>query len=493
MPSSTARAGRTPKLPLHAGSARLRRLQLVADALSVLFAMWLATRLRSALSEAWPALKAPAPFHEYALLSYLVVPLWLTLVVVLGLGSTFERPLGPAELATRLVRHHVLGVVSLSVVQYFSQSVVNRSLVLCFVAASFALMYGQRAVSGAWLAYQHAQGHAGTRVLLVGLPSRRMVEFVRDAKSHPLAPQVLGYIADDPPADGLSAPPPDAPPLARVGGLAQLAQILHERAVDQVVFFAPYHHPEDMQRELAACETVGVAANFVVDARQLTRAAPRIAELYDHCVIRFDVAPKPPDALALKHALDPLVAGIALVLAAPLMLCIALAIRVSMGAPVLFVQRRAGRYGRPFSMLKFRTMRRGAEAERARLLAHNEMDGPVFKLTADPRVTPLGHFLRRTSLDELPQLINVLSGAMSLVGPRPLPVQEQEQIHGFSRRRLAMKPGLTCLWQISGRSDVVFDDWMLLDLKYVDEWSLWLDLQIVLRTVPVVLFGRGAR
>jgi lipopolysaccharide/colanic/teichoic acid biosynthesis glycosyltransferase len=144
-------------------------------------------------------------------------------------------------------------------------------------------------------------------------------------------------------------------------------------------------------------------------------------------------------------------------------------------------------------MLKFRTMRPDAEREQAMLRAGNEMTGPVFKLRDDPRVTPLGRMLRRTSLDELPQLFNVLAGSMSLVGPRPLPLSEQAAIRGWQRRRLTMKPGMTCLWQVSGRSDVDFVDWMLLDLKYIQDWSLWLDLVVLFKTVPVVLFGRGAR
>jgi lipopolysaccharide/colanic/teichoic acid biosynthesis glycosyltransferase len=143
-------------------------------------------------------------------------------------------------------------------------------------------------------------------------------------------------------------------------------------------------------------------------------------------------------------------------------------------------------------MIKFRTMRPGAEAERTSLLGDNEMSGPVFKIKDDPRVTSLGRVLRKTSLDELPQLWNVLTGSMSLVGPRPLPVSEQASIHGWQRRRLMMKPGITCLWQVSGRNDLDFVDWMLLDLKYIDDWSLWLDLLILFKTVPVVVFGRGA-
>jgi lipopolysaccharide/colanic/teichoic acid biosynthesis glycosyltransferase len=144
-------------------------------------------------------------------------------------------------------------------------------------------------------------------------------------------------------------------------------------------------------------------------------------------------------------------------------------------------------------MLKFRTMRVGAEAERAALLAQNEMDGPVFKLSNDPRVTPFGRLLRRFSLDELPQLFNVLLGEMSLVGPRPLPLEETAALTGGHRRRLSMRPGLTCLWQVGGRSELPFKEWMALDLDYVDRWSLWLDLAILFRTLPAIIKGRGAR
>jgi len=169
------------------------------------------------------------------------------------------------------------------------------------------------------------------------------------------------------------------------------------------------------------------------------------------------------------------------------------AVKLTSRGPVLFIHERGGLHGRPFRMLKFRTMREGAEAERAALLAANEMDGPVFKIAADPRVTRLGRFLRRTSMDELPQLVNVVRGDMSLVGPRPLPVVETRALAGVHRRRLSVRPGITCLWQISGRSELGFREWMALDLQYVDHWSLGLDLAILLRTLPALVSRRGAR
>ena len=193
--------------------------------------------------------------------------------------------------------------------------------------------------------------------------------------------------------------------------------------------------------------------------------------------------------------MDRIGALIVLVLATPVLLLVALGIRLTSPGPVVFRQSRSGKNGKPFTMYKFRSMRSDAEMVRDELMRFNVMKGPVFKVENDPRVTPIGRFLRKTSLDEFPQLLNVLKGDMSLVGPRPLPIYEVEQFASTAqRRRLSMKPGLTCLWQVSGRNQVTdFADWVRLDLQYIDNWSLWLDVRILLKTIPVVLFGWGAR
>jgi exopolysaccharide biosynthesis polyprenyl glycosylphosphotransferase len=221
--------------------------------------------------------------------------------------------------------------------------------------------------------------------------------------------------------------------------------------------------------------------------------APQVMALGNSPFLTFDWVPTRPGALAVKYAFDVIVAAAVLLSLSPMLLAVALAIRLTMGAPVIFSQERVGLHGRRFRLYKFRTMVKDAEAQRAQLLGQNEMSGPVFKLTDDPRVTRLGRFLRKWSLDEFPQFLNVLLGQMSLVGPRPLPVAEQQEIQGWYRRRLSIKPGITGLWQVSGRSDVDFDDWMKLDLRYVEQWSLRLDLELLLRTVPAVLARRGAK
>jgi exopolysaccharide biosynthesis polyprenyl glycosylphosphotransferase len=210
-------------------------------------------------------------------------------------------------------------------------------------------------------------------------------------------------------------------------------------------------------------------------------------------LLSFSSTPSDAIALVAKRAFDLVASAAALVLLAPVLLAIAAAVKLDSPGPVLFRQRRVGLAGRTFTLYKFRSMRQDAEAQRRALEARNEMDGPVFKIRDDPRVTRVGRFLRRTSLDELPQFWNVLRGEMSVVGPRPPIPAEVRRYARWQRRRLSVKPGLTCTWQVSGRNEVDFDRWMALDLDYIDTWSLWGDVRIVLKTIPAVLLGRGAR
>jgi exopolysaccharide biosynthesis polyprenyl glycosylphosphotransferase len=199
-----------------------------------------------------------------------------------------------------------------------------------------------------------------------------------------------------------------------------------------------------------------------------------------------------PVQMAIKRCIDIAASSVALALFTPLFAAVALAIKLTSRGPVLFKQERVGRYGRPFHMLKFRTMIPNAEAMKATLMAKNEQSGPVFKMENDPRVTRVGRLLRKYSIDELPQLVNVLRGEMSIVGPRPPVPSEVARYEGWQRRRLSVRPGLTCVWQVSGRNLISFEGWMYLDMQYIDHWSLKQDLLLILKTVPVVVTGRGA-
>lgn len=470
----------------------LRRIHLAIDAVAIVSAMSLAAILRPTLRAWFPFLRELVEFSQYATLVYAALPLWLALVVAFELHTSFERVWPPTELVGRLLLLHGAGLMSLALLQFLTQSVVNRSLVAAFLACSFALMFAVRMTLNAWVRYQHRRGQSQARFLCVGQPSPRMAEFVRDVLRSPLPPVLLGYLRA-PAGAAESSVSPYPMDLKCLGDINDLGRVLHAEAVDQVMFFPPSNNPQDVREALAQCEELGVVANFSVALTQLARSTPRLSSVYEHPFVSFEMAPKHPAELALKYGLDPLLAAALLVLLSPLLLVVAAAIVATMGRPVLYAQDRAGLHGRTFKMLKFRSMVADADQRKAALAADNEMTGPVFKITNDPRVTPLGRFIRATSIDELPQLFNVLTGSMSLVGPRPLPVAEQEQIRGWQRRRLSMKPGITGLWQVSGRSNLDFEEWMQLDLKYVEQWSLTLDFILLLRTIPAVLLRRGAR
>lgn len=277
-------------------------------------------------------------------------------------------------------------------------------------------------------------------------------------------------------------------------GPKELVAALHKYGVGRVLFAFGGSAPRSLQHCIAACETEGVEAWIAANYVRTSIARPTYDTLGSTPMLVLRVTPELSWALLIKSAVDRIGAVLGLLLLSPLFALIAALIKVTSPGPVIFKQRRAGRHGVPFTMYKFRSMRTGAEKERDALSDRNQMSGPVFKIEDDPRVTTMGRWLRRTSLDEFPQLLNVLLGQMSLVGPRPLPLYEVDNFELTAhRRRLSMKPGLTCLWQVAGRNVVKdFSEWVKLDVEYIDNWSLWLDLKILLKTVPVVLLGKGA-
>jgi exopolysaccharide biosynthesis polyprenyl glycosylphosphotransferase len=314
----------------------------------------------------------------------------------------------------------------------------------------------------------------------------RACSYVDTVAAHPeWGTRIVGFVDDC-----------DAPVDPRLGGtlvhkLVDFRDLLGQ-VIDEVVIAVPRSLLESIRPVVVECAARGIPVTV-------------LANLFDDClptvrgtqygrlpVLQLaPVAPRPV-AIAVKRAIDVVGSAALLALFAPVMAAAALAIRASSAGGVIFRQERIGLRGRTFDCLKFRSMVEDAERLRETLLAHNEMDGPAFKISDDPRVTPVGRFLRRWSLDELPQLWNVLRGDMSLVGPRPPLPDEVDRYGGGQRRRLSMRPGITCLWQISGRNEIGFEGWMELDLHYIDQWSLALDLWILLSTPVAVLGRRGA-
>jgi exopolysaccharide biosynthesis polyprenyl glycosylphosphotransferase len=447
--------------------------------------------LQDALREWISILKDPPQIRTYTSVALISVPIWLVLVPVFRLQMMFERMWSIRELIAQLMKHHLTGFLVLSVMLIVTQLDFNRSLIVLFMACSFCLMLVTRVLLGFRQWYDWEHGHLRPNVILVGDVGESMDRFIKDGKDSDMAPRFLGRVTggwEEPEAEGSVSSS-----LPILGTVGELDRLLHEQHADQVIIYPPFHTPEAARGPLRACEIVGVQARLAIELTYPGRTLPTVSSVFGHPFVTFDPVPPHPERRALKHGFDAVTAALGILLLSPLFLAVAAVIWMTMGRPVFFVQKRAGRFGREFQMIKFRTMVTDAEKRRDDLASRNEMDGPVFKVTDDPRVTWLGRLLRRSSIDELPQLFNVLTGTMSLVGPRPLPTKEQQAIYGWHRRRLSMKPGITGLWQVSGRSNVDFESWMKLDLEYIDGWSLWLDFKILLRTIPAVILKKGAK
>jgi exopolysaccharide biosynthesis polyprenyl glycosylphosphotransferase len=273
-----------------------------------------------------------------------------------------------------------------------------------------------------------------------------------------------------------------------------LAEFLRRNVVEEVVVYLPFQSFYRYWVEVARlCADHGIRVRLNSDVFGLDNARWLAEDVDGSYYIATRTGVWGGGPLAVKRLIDIAISAAVMIFLSPIFLAAAIAVKLSSPGPVIFLQERIGLNKRRFKIWKFRTMVQNAEKLQAALEGRNEVSGPVFKIKDDPRITPIGKFLRRSSIDELPQLINVLKGDMSLVGPRPLPVRDYEGFNeDWQRRRFSVKPGITCLWQVNGRSGISFDQWMMLDLKYMDEWSLWLDLKILAQTVPAVMRGSGA-
>jgi exopolysaccharide biosynthesis polyprenyl glycosylphosphotransferase len=331
------------------------------------------------------------------------------------------------------------------------------------------------------------QGSGEPQILIVGsgpLAARIYHELCFDPLQ---SREVIGFVdSEAQPALGSKGP-------VHLGGVNDLERILMHRVVDRVFIGLPIKSRyEEIQHSLMACERLGVPAQYPADLFRTSLGLPFLNGPAATPVLS-PLATPDDYHLAVKRVMDVVGAGVLLVLLAPLMLTVALVVKLTSPGPVLFTQERYGYMKRRFRMYKFRTMVTDAERLQAGLEDRNEASGPAFKIRRDPRLTRFGRFLRRSSFDELPQLWNVLMGTMSLVGPRPMAIRDVGRFtEPWLMRRFSMRPGLTCLWQISDRSDLGFERWIALDLEYIDRWSLSLDLSILVRTIPAVIRGSGA-
>lgn len=455
------------------------RMQLhqLMDACIFAVSFWLAYEFRASTwfieSFNRPSIPPFEVFFWYYLVMIPISPL------VLEAQGFYDRPLIAPRRHTlwALLKGCFLVSIGLTLAFFFAKLILARSVPIWFGAFSFTLIYLKEELVQMAIKSKVGQLQYHRRFILVG--------------SHEEAARLRDELADRD-ATGLEI-------VTQVDlnetSLSQFVQMLHEHAVNGVILATRHAQFDRAEAVVHACELEGVEVWLVADFFRTQISRTSLDDFHGHPVLVFRSAPETSWQGMVKQVVDLIGALLLLVILLLPMAVVALIIKLTSPGPVLFRQLRSGLNGAPFTIYKFRTMVTNAEQFKHELASMNEMTGPVFKVTGDPRITPIGKWLRKFSIDELPQLFNVVRGEMSLVGPRPLPVDEIKRISDPAhRRRLSVKPGLTCLWQVSGRNQILdFKDWVRLDLEYIDNWSLWLDFKILLRTIPAVFAGTGAK
>ncbi len=467
----------------------------LSDGVSLVAGFFLAHLLRDQiLPQVFPYL-ADRPF--FSLRTYIPV-LFLSFLVVVGAMFSLEgyRRQPIPSLGSIFVQN--LQVVLLAFVLALALAYALRltwlSRLFLALVMLFFLVLGSLTRYGLahWFRRRAQRGSRRRVVVLVGAnPGAR--EVARRILAHPeMGIQLRGFYEYEASYDPSDVEMLQHMGIPYLGDVGLLPDFLKREVVDGVIFSVGTRIISKLEEIFLLCEDLGVDTLMAANLFPHLVARLQLEHLEDLPLLRFTTVPHNHIALFLKRMIDFSGSGVGLVLLSPLFLATAMAIKINSRGPVFFRQERMSVHGRRFQLMKFRTMVQNAEEMRDQLEELNEVDGPVFKIKDDPRITSVGRILRKTSIDELPQLWNVLKGEMSLVGPRPPIPAEVDEYEPWQRRRLSMRPGITCLWQISGRSELDFNTWMKLDLQYIDQWSLALDFLILIKTIPAVLSMRGA-
>lgn len=419
---------------------------------------------------------------------FLVV--WNIIFRLLGLYDS-RRLSGQKNEVLDIVKGTTFAVGSVCIAAFlFRLKIVTPLFVLALWFISSVTFVSSRLVARYLLSQARVRGRNLREMLIVGT-NPRAVLFARKIQAKPtLGYRVLGFVDQE--WEGMEEFRKGGYPLA--SDFERFPFLLRERAVDEVVLALPMRSLYlQASRVAALCEEQGVVVRVLSNIFNLRLARPKGGEFEGEAVTTFCTGPPEDWQHLFKRTLDIIAPLVATLILSPLFLLAAFLIKLTSQGPVFFIQERVGLNKKRFHLYKFRTMVPDAEERQQEIEHLNEASGPVFKVKNDPRITRVGKFLRKTSIDELPQLFNVLKGDMSLVGPRPLPVRDYRGFNqDWQRRRFSVRPGITCLWQINGRNSIPFDKWMELDMKYIDEWSLWMDFKILVKTIPVVLKGTGA-
>ena len=467
-------------------------LLLIADITSVVPALYAAYYSRAYLVSwipaGWGSLFNPEllPFRDYFAYLLVFVPVWsLALWLTQRYVDLLYQP--SHKQAGRLFNFFLVAGSTMGLVTFALKLEISRPVFFLFFALTVLILPLNRIILIWVLRSRNIGEHNQVRILVVGTgkKARRLGRALEDSKKWGY--RIIGYVSPD--GDGR-----DTAGLNVIGSAKDLPELLlAQTVVDEVIFCSPEMKDREVVEDtLRLCAELGIKTRVTTDLLPVTASKVSLEFLDKLPLITFSTVPEHNLSIVVKRIIDFLVASVSLVLLSPLMVLTGIAIKFTSPGPVFYAQVRCGLYGRKFGLTKFRTMNDGAEDKLWEIRHLNEMDGPVFKMRDDPRVTPLGKILRRASIDELPQLWNVIRGEMSIVGPRAPLAEEVRHYSIKQRRRLSVKPGITCLWQVSGRNEISFQKWMDMDLEYIDNWSVWLDMRIMLKTIPAVFTGRGA-
>jgi len=420
----------------------------------------------------------------------MVVVIWITTLTYVGLYHTYIYRSKMRELRDVVVAMTCCTGVLVIFHVLLDIQLIGQWFLALFWLSAIAFAIAARLTLRLALRRSRRDGH-NVRYLLIAGSNARAMELARRIESVPeLGYRLLGFVDD--PWDGLSSPAGTGDRI--VSDFTGFSEYIARNVVDEVMLCLPVKSLYERSSEIVAqCEEQGITARLVSDMLTPRLGSSHVERFDNKLVLTIHTGGMRGWTMIIKRMLDLVGSAVSLILLFPLLLAVAVLIRLRSPGPIFFVQERMGLNKRRFKLYKFRTMVVNAEEKIGALEHLNEVAGPAFKLRNDPRITPLGRVLRKTSLDELPQLFNVLKGDMSLVGPRPLPVRDYEGFNTtWHRRRFSVKPGITCLWQVMGRSSIPFERWMELDMQYIDQWSLLLDLQIILKTIPAIMKGSGA-
>lgn len=404
-------------------------------------------------------------------------------------GYRAPRKISYVDYSWAIIRAMVVTFsVTLALLFFLEIKYISRFVILIFAIIEYFALMGVRAYIILHYKSQTKSGKRKLKVLIIGSQGRAkaLVAALKQQLDEDI--EIVGFLDPDQERKGkiISGIPV-------IGTVENTSECLKNNVVDEVIIAITRSMLKDAEPIVMACEEEGIRLCFMADVFNVQVARVSLTTVKGIPLLNMEPVAQNPQQLFAKRIFDLVLTTLAIPLLLPLFAIIAIAIKIDSPGPVFFVQQRVGLRKNVFPMYKFRSMYIDAE-ERLNDLEHlNEAEGPIFKIKNDPRITKVGRFLRKTSLDELPQLINVFKGEMSLVGPRPMSTRDVDLFdRGIQRKRFSVQPGLTCLWQISGRSDLPFEKWLELDLEYIENWSFWLDLKILYKTVPAVLFTKGA-